>query len=134
MRLRSLVVTSGTFALATGLSAVLAFAATGHPNVARGLLFGLLVGLLNHLLLARKFGRVIDGRDPWQDLRRSMRWNMLLRFAMIVASGAVAAHTPGVNVTAMACGIVVYVVVTVAYAMWTVVGPWRKEGESSAYG
>jgi hypothetical protein len=116
MELRSLVIACALLAFGTGLPVVVVLVLLGHVDVARGVFLGLLVGLANSLLLARKFGRVIDGRDPWQSLKGIMRRNMLLRFALIVASGAVAAHTPGVSVTGMAGGIVLYLVVSVIYS------------------
>lgn len=127
MELRPLVIAGGALAATLLLPLVLAFALTGHPDVVRGLLLGLVVGLLNNLILARKLDRVIEGREAWQTLTRTMPRNMLLRFTLIFVIGAAAARVHGVNVAGIAAGLGLCLVVGIAYSAWTVRVRWKKE-------
>ena len=134
MELRSLAVSGGGLAAAAHAPLVLCFALAGQPDVVRGLLLGLVVGLLNSLLLARKLDRAIDGRDPWQNLTKTMPRNMMARFGLIFAIGVAAARAHGVNLAAMAGGILLYLVVSQVYACWAVLAQWRKEDGKPVYG
>lgn len=129
-----MVMRGGALSAAALLPLVLAFALLGWPDVARGLLLGFVVGLLNGLLLARKLDRVIDGRDPWQTLSRTMPRNMLLRFSLIFAIGALASRVPELNLVGLAGGLGLYMVLSFGYAAWAVAARWRKEDGSPAYG
>lgn len=134
MHLRRLVFRGGTLATAVLLPMVLAFALSGHAEIARGLLLGLLVGLLNGVLLARKLDRVIDGREAWQSLNRTMPRNMMLRFALIFAVGAAASRVPDISLAAFAGGIGISLVVGIVYACWAVWARWKREDGAPVYG
>lgn len=134
MELRRMVMRGGGLAAAALLPFVLAFALVGRADVGRGLLLGFLVGLLNSLLLARKLDRVIDGREAWQTLSRTMPRNMLARFALIFAIGAAASRVHGIHLAGLAGGLALYLVLTFAYCAWAVASRWRKEDGSPAYG
>lgn len=132
--LRPLVFSGGALAAAALLPLVAAFGFTGHADVVRGLLLGLVVGLLNNLLLARKLDRAITGREAWQALPSAMPRNMLLRFALIFAIGAVAARAHTINVAAMAGGLGLCLVIGIVYSSWAVLARWRKEDGAPVYG
>lgn len=129
-----MVMQGGGLAAAALLPLVLATALLGHADLGRGLLLGFIVGLLNSLLLARKLDRVIDGRDPWQTLSRTMPRNMLVRFTLIFTIGAAASRVPQLNLAGMAAGLALYLVLTFAYCAWSVAARWKKEDGSPAYG
>ncbi len=133
MELRPLVIAGGAISLALSTPLLVAFAVSGRPDVVRGLLLGLAVGLLNNLLLARKLDRVIDGREPWQRLRTTMPRNMLLRFSLIFAIGAAAAYAHGINLAGLAGGVGLCLVVGIIYSSWTVRERWRKEDGTPVY-
>jgi phosphotransferase system glucose/maltose/N-acetylglucosamine-specific IIC component len=134
MVLRSLAFSGGGLAAVAHAPLIFGFALAGQPDVVRGLLLGLVVGLLNSLLLARKLDRAIDGRDPWQNLTTAMPRNMMLRFALVFAIGVAASRARGVNLAAMAGGIMLYFVVSQVYACWAVLAQWRKEDGEPVYG
>lgn len=134
MRLRALVVAGGTLTAVVLLPLALTFALVGHAEITRGLLLGLLLGLLNNFLLARKLDRVMDGREAWQSLQRTMPRNVLLRFGLIFAVGAAASRVSGINLAAMAAGIGLSLVVGIVYSAWTVLARWKKEDGAPVYG
>lgn len=134
MPLRPLVISGGMLAIVALLPLVLACALAGHMDVARGLLLGFVVGLLNSFLLARKLDRVRDGRDPLHALNGMLRRNMLVRFTLIFAIGAAASLVPGIHLLGMAGGIAAYLIISLAYFSWVVVRYCRKEGGSPVYG
>jgi predicted membrane chloride channel (bestrophin family) len=133
MRLRPLVISSGMLATLALAPAMLALALTGHADVARGLLLGVAVGLLNSFLLARKLDRMIEGREAWQSLTRTLQRNMLLRFALIFAIGAASAQVPGIHLVGMAAGIGAYLVISLIYFSWAVLRYWKEE-DAASYG
>lgn len=134
MRLRPLAITGGAISLPVLLPLMAVFASAGRPDVVRGLLLGLAVGLLNNLLLARKLDRVIDGRDPWQNLNAAMSRNMMLRFALILAVCVAATRVHGINAAAIAGGLGLCLVAGIMYASWTVRRQWMKEDGVPVYG
>ncbi len=133
MELRSLTVAGGGLAAVALAPLIIGFAVAGQPDVVRGLLLGLVIGLLNSLLLARKLDRAIDGRDPWQGLTKAMPRNMMARFALIFAVGVAASRAHGINLAAMAGGIMLYFIVSLSYASWAVLVQWRKEDGEPLY-
>jgi len=133
MALRPLVISGGGLAFAAALPPMLAFGLAGRPDVVRGIALGLVVGLLNSLLLARKLDRAIDGRDPWYALQRTMPRNMLLRFAVIGVVCAAAARTPGIHVAGLVGGLGLSLVVGIFWAAWAVAARWRKEDGLPVY-
>ncbi|HZS93002.1 MAG TPA: ATP synthase subunit I [Chloroflexota bacterium] len=134
MALRPLVITGGAVATALLLPVVIIFILTDHPEVVRGLLLGLVTGLLNNLLLARKLDRVLRGQDAWQSLRLTMPRNMLLRFGLILLIAWAAARTHGINLPAMAAGLGLCLLVGIVYSCWAVLQRWRKEDGAPVYG
>lgn len=134
MRLRPLAITGGAITMPVFLPLMAVFASAGRPDLVRGLLLGLAVGLLNNLLLARKLDRVIDGRDPWQNLNAAMPRNMMLRFALILTVCIAAARTPGISVAALAGGLGLSLVAHIVYVSWTVRKQWMKEDGVPVYG
>lgn len=134
MPLRPLVISGAMLTSVVLLPLVLACALAGHMDVARGLLLGFLVGLLNSFLLARKLDRVRTGRDPLHALKGMLRRNMLVRFTLIFAIGAAASLVPGIHLLGMAGGIAAYLIISLAYFSWVVVRYCRKEGGSPVYG
>ena len=133
MRLRPLAIASGMLVTIVLVPVVLALALMGHADVARGILLGVAVGLLNTFLLARKLDRMIEGREAWQSLTRSLQRNMLLRFALIFGIGAAAAQVPGIHLVGMAAGIGTYLAISLIYSSWAVLRYWRKE-DAAIYG
>jgi heme O synthase-like polyprenyltransferase len=134
MELRPLVITGGAVATALLLPAIIAFALAGHPEVVRGLLLGLVTGLLNNLLLARKLDRVQRGQEAWQSLRGTMPRNMVLRFGLVMVIAVVAARAHGINMAAMATGLGVCLLVGIIYSCWALLKRWRKEDGAPVYG
>ncbi len=133
MELRQLVVSSGMVAAALLLPFIILFALLGHPDVVRGLLLGLVAGLLNSLLLARKLDRAIDGRDPWQNLTRTMPRNMLTRFALILGLGLIGVRLSHVNLAGMVAGLALCIVVGAVYAARSTTMQWKKEDGVPVY-
>jgi hypothetical protein len=133
MALRPMVISGGGLTIIVLTPLLLAFAVAGRPDVVRGLLLGLMVGLLNSLLLARKLDRVIDGRDPWQNLDRTMPRNMLLRLALVFSLSGLALYMPGVHAAGLVGGIVLYMIVSLAFAGWTLSRRWREEDGIPVY-
>jgi len=127
MELRSLVISGGGLAALALSPFMVAFGVAGRPDVVRGLLLGLAVGLLNSFLLARKLDRVAAGRDPWQTLPAAMSRNMMLRFALILIIGAAATRAHGINVAAMAGGIALYLVLGLCFSARAILTQWNKE-------
>jgi hypothetical protein len=132
MRLRPLAISGGALTAVVLVPLIVACAAAGRPDVARGLLLGLMVGLLNSLLLARKLDRVSDGREAWQSLGSTMPRNVLARFMVIGAVAALAARTPGIHVAAMVGGLALCLLIGLVYAAWAVLMRWRKEDRALA--
>jgi len=133
MELRQLVVSSGMVAAALLLPFVILFALLGHPDVVRGLLLGLVAGLFNSLLLARKLDRAIDGRDPWQNLTRTMPRNMLTRFALILVLGLIGVRLSHVNLAGMIAGLSLCMVVGAVYSVRRVSVRWKQEDGVPVY-
>ncbi len=133
MELRQLVVSSGMVAAALLLPFIILLALLGRPDVVRGLLLGLVIGLLNSLLLARKLDRVIDGRDPWQNLPRTMPRNMLMRFGLVLVLGVLGARLSHINLAGMAAGLGLYMVVGAVYAARLTTVQWKKEDGVPVY-
>jgi len=127
MELRSLVISGGGLAALALSPFMVAFGLAGRPDVVRGLVLGLVVGLLNSFLLARKLDRVADGRDPWQTLSATMPRNMMMRFALVLVVGVAAARAPGINAVAMAGGIALYLVLGLCFSARAVLAQWNKE-------
>lgn len=133
MALRPLVISGGTLAFVALLPLVLAFALAGHSDVARGLLLGFAIGLLNSFLLAHKLDRIRNGRDPLHALTKVLRRNMLVRFALIFAIGGAASRVPGIHLLGMMSGIGVYLVISLIYCSWVVIRYCGKEGGFPSY-
>ncbi len=134
MELRSLAVSGGVVATAAHTPFIVAFAVAGHPDVVRGLLLGLVVGMLNSFLLARKLDRTLGGREPWQGLSKTMPRNMLARFALIIVIVVAASRANGINVAALACGIALYFIVSLVYMSRAIATRWKKEDGTPVYG
>lgn len=134
MPLRPLVLAGGTLAMVILLPLAIAATVMGHADVARGLLLGCAIGLLNSFLLARKLDRVRDGHDPWEALTKIMRRNMIVRFSLIFAIGAAASYVPGIHLVGMVGGVGAYLVISLIYFTWAVARYYKKEGESLSYG
>lgn len=133
MELRPLVYAGGMIAAGLLLPFVVLFAVLAHPEVSRGLLLGLLVGLLNLLLLARKLDRAIDGREPWQNLTRTMPRNMVQRFGLIFVVGVVAARSGSVHLAGLAAGLITALVTGLVYAAWSIALRWKREDGTPVY-
>ncbi len=133
MELRPLVYAGGMIAAGLLLPFVVLFAVLDRPDVSRGLLLGLLVGLLNLLLLARKLDRAIDGRDPWQNLTRTMPRNMVQRFGLILVVGTIAARSGSVHLAGLAAGLITALVAGIVYAAWSITLRWKREDGTPVY-
>ncbi len=110
----------------------LACVAMGRHDIAKGLVAGLLLGILNSLLLAQRLDRMISGVEGVERLNKVFGANRALRFTLVLGCSALATQIRGLHIVALVLGLGFFFVISTVVYSRGVLRRWRLEEGQAA--